>query len=160
MHLYICELKVKKKTNEKNKITVKHIREINEDSIMPNVAATYFLPSTLCMNTVEACIRRSLLTARTTSSRFMGAKSLLSILSGRGMFSGSFSTLSHSILHSISRPSLGMRSNFSWNHSKCVARTWRLWNWSSCIQSNGFFIWTILLSGGWVKPSLVMTTAL
>lgn len=45
----------------------------------------------------------------------------------------------------------------TWNHSKCVARTCRLWNCSSVIQSNGFFTWAILFSWAccmWPRESI------
>lgn len=133
MYLYICELKVKKKINEKNKIIVKYIREINEDLIMFNVVVIYFLLSILCMNMVEVCIRWLFLIVCIISSCFMGVKFLLFILLGRGMFFGFFFMLLYSIFYFILWLFLGMCLNFFWNYLKCVVRIWRLWNWLLCI---------------------------
>lgn len=86
---------------------------------------TYFFPRTLLMKNVDACMSLSLRAALITHNHWIFLQ-CSSNLSGKGCVSPATVIWgSAKLRHGDSRPSFGILSNISWNHSKCVANTYQ-----------------------------------
>ena len=135
---------------------------------------SYFLPRTDETNAKDAFSTRSLRRALMTHNRCIGDKASSS-LSGSGTFSGVSD--SHSERHWVSRPSLAIRSKWSLNQAKEIAKYWRdselssiylssldqyremVWNslasWDTApLASNRMVVWTSRICAQWTVCQL------